>query len=519
MAGIKIVDLPPLGRDLLSTDLLELSIGGTASRKITGQEIMNASKLSVGSTPIISGTVGRLLFQGTGDVLQQSSGLFYDPATVRFGLNTSTPAYTLDVNGTTRFQYDILANSRMDMYGTIYMYNNITSLSGNIWLSNGYAIGDYATGNNRIEFYNTRLSFIGNGNEALRIVGSTGNLLVNTTTDAGYKLDVNGTARVSGNGTFGITATRILTIRPEDTTGAYGNSCSIRGGNGNGRLDFYSATNITELRDNIILLTSGTGPSLQVGSSSINLNVASSTRLQVAATTGNVLINTTTDAGYRLDVNGTARISGQLTVGPNPGNFLQTGGSTAVWFSDASNPLRITLVQSLINLNNAGDFSIHRTMSSARGVISTNPETFNLAVEGYSRVDGIFNRNLSNINKSIFYASTNGGGSVTNAPILRYFHAVKGNVTGYTNYRGIEIEDLDSFFGTTSGSVGIGVNTSINASAILDITSTTKGFLPPRMTNAQRAAIASPAVGLIVYCTDATEGLYVYKSTGWTFMV
>jgi hypothetical protein len=39
------------------------------------------------------------------------------------------------------------------------------------------------------------------------------------------------------------------------------------------------------------------------------------------------------------------------------------------------------------------------------------------------------------------------------------------------------------------------------------------------MTNAERTAIATPAVGLIVYCTDATEGLYIYKSTGWTFII
>jgi hypothetical protein len=62
-------------------------------------------------------------------------------------------------------------------------------------------------------------------------------------------------------------------------------------------------------------------------------------------------------------------------------------------------------------------------------------------------------------------------------------------------------------------------NTSINSSAIIQADSTTRGFLPPRMTNAQRTAIVSPAVGLIVYCTDVTEGLWVFKSTGWTFIV
>ena len=42
------------------------------------------------------------------------------------------------------------------------------------------------------------------------------------------------------------------------------------------------------------------------------------------------------------------------------------------------------------------------------------------------------------------------------------------------------------------------------ASAALDITSTTTGFLPPRMTTAQRNAISSPATGLTLYCTDCT---------------
>lgn len=42
----------------------------------------------------------------------------------------------------------------------------------------------------------------------------------------------------------------------------------------------------------------------------------------------------------------------------------------------------------------------------------------------------------------------------------------------------------------------------IHNSSVLEVESTTKGFLPPRMTNAQMQAIPSPAQGLIVYCTD-----------------
>lgn len=51
-------------------------------------------------------------------------------------------------------------------------------------------------------------------------------------------------------------------------------------------------------------------------------------------------------------------------------------------------------------------------------------------------------------------------------------------------------------------SVGIGT-TSPNSSALLDISSTSRGLLPPRMTAAQRNAIASPANGLLLYDTDS----------------
>lgn len=77
---------------------------------------------------------------------------------------------------------------------------------------------------------------------------------------------------------------------------------------------------------------------------------------------------------------------------------------------------------------------------------------------------------------------------------------------------------LVDYVGATGFNLANGTTT-VNSSAQVEIVSTTKGFLPPRMTNAQRLAIATPAVGLMVYCTDAVEGLYVYKSTGWTFVI
>jgi hypothetical protein len=63
-------------------------------------------------------------------------------------------------------------------------------------------------------------------------------------------------------------------------------------------------------------------------------------------------------------------------------------------------------------------------------------------------------------------------------------------------------------------SVGIGTNTP-QASAMLDVSSTDKGFLPPRMTTTQRNAIANKAAGLMIYNT-VTNCIEIYNGSNWT---
>jgi hypothetical protein len=70
----------------------------------------------------------------------------------------------------------------------------------------------------------------------------------------------------------------------------------------------------------------------------------------------------------------------------------------------------------------------------------------------------------------------------------------------------------DVYYNT--GGVGLG-NTGPNASALLDLTSTSKGMLAPRMTQAQRNAIGTPATGLLLYQTDNTPGYYTYNGAAW----
>ncbi len=69
----------------------------------------------------------------------------------------------------------------------------------------------------------------------------------------------------------------------------------------------------------------------------------------------------------------------------------------------------------------------------------------------------------------------------------------------------------------TAQNVGINATgASPHASALLDVAATNKGVLIPRMTQAQRDAITSPATGLLIYQTNGTAGFYYYTGSTWT---
>ena len=74
---------------------------------------------------------------------------------------------------------------------------------------------------------------------------------------------------------------------------------------------------------------------------------------------------------------------------------------------------------------------------------------------------------------------------------------------------------------TIGGAIGVGVSGTINSSAKLEVASTTKGFLPPRMTGSQAEAIASKAEGLMIYSTDGSgstitsKGWWGYDGAAW----
>ncbi len=72
------------------------------------------------------------------------------------------------------------------------------------------------------------------------------------------------------------------------------------------------------------------------------------------------------------------------------------------------------------------------------------------------------------------------------------------------------------FVGLTAwGQIGIGT-TNPYASSIVEVSSTTKGMLIPRMTKTQMAAISPRVEGLMVYCSDCDiKSLYVYDGSNY----
>jgi len=85
-------------------------------------------------------------------------------------------------------------------------------------------------------------------------------------------------------------------------------------------------------------------------------------------------------------------------------------------------------------------------------------------------------------------------------------HATKGKILFGAAETSAYVETTDQF--------GFGTNTP-NVSAILDLTSTTRGFLPPRMTTAQRDAIGTPGDGLQIYNTTTVRP-EMYIGGAWT---
>jgi hypothetical protein len=246
---------------------------------------------------------------------------------------------------------------------------------------------------------------------------------------------------------------------------------------------------------------------------SILFGISGTEALRIFTTTRNVSIGgTSTDAGWKFDViGGDARING-VRVGRGNANGSQDvavgrnallnntidGASTAIGYA--------ALTSQSSGYRNTGIGA-----SAGANVTTGIQNTFVGGRAGAGVTTGSNNIHIGYAGGAI--GLTTGSYNVLIGTISGLSSTLANNII-IADGQGTQRINVNS-----SGSVGFGTGTTINASAKLELISTTQGFLLPRMTNAQRTAISSPAVGLIVYCTDSTEGLYVYKSGGWTFII
>lgn len=188
----------------------------------------------------------------------------------------------------------------------------------------------------------------------------------------------------------------------------------------------------------------------------------------VGRTTNNVLINAGADAGYKLNTYGTALITGSTVIASGGGN-LNVNNFTGTGVG----AIRMKVDSGGYGLIVQGLTGTDTTQYNARGIVLPDGSGNNLTIESLG---------------------TSGTGRFASKIISFVANSIQ------------------AIFIPNTGNVIVG-STSDVATAILQATSTTKGFLPPRMTTAEKTAIANTA-GLVVFDTDLDK-LCVNSGTGW----
>jgi len=205
--------------------------------------------------------------------------------------------------------------------------------------------------------------------------------------------------------------------------------------------------------------------------------------------TGNVLIGTTTDSA-RLTVKGSGTTSSTTSL-----LVQNSSGTTALSIADDTK-VSITGLSSIWNcLYNASGVSVPLKFSAQYGATSSNNSALRFEFN-FRESAGYW---LPDYFQNILYDNTPGS-------VLTGFE-------WYTHQTQVGSSPSQFAMSLRGKTLSIGTNTP-NASAILQADSTTQGFLPPRMTTAEKAAIASPAAGLMVYDTTLNQMSY-YNGSTW----
>jgi hypothetical protein len=187
-------------------------------------------------------------------------------------------------------------------------------------------------------------------------------------------------------------------------------------------------------------------------------------------------------------------------------------------------------------LNNATAIGSGAIVTGSNTIQLGNTDVTNVNTSGTLTAGAVTYTNTTGTNG--YYLKTDGAGVTSWAPaIVTTILPIANGGTGSATQNFVDLSTAQTVAGdktlsgntsvggilqvsgntTIAGSAGIGT-ASPNSKAILDVSSTTKGFLPPRMTHAQMMAITGAPAGLMVWCSDLGSSgmLQVYNGTDWT---
>lgn len=254
---------------------------------------------------------------------------------------------------------------------------------------------------------------------------------------------------------------------------------------------------------------------------------------------GSVIVGGNVGSGALFDVLGTSRFAGRMDIAAGSASefplvitgalgqsssliLLRNNSGGTLSYFDANGDLRLIGTNRYIYGSPGGTASYINMYDGTSGaVVIKGLNESGLSVLGALSVTGNFSFGGDITLGNNKYVGT--GGAAGNTRLI-FYEGSSGNmmirsaVSDSGNLSRIRFQtgasSTDRMAINKLGQVGIGTIAPA-ASAIFEVVSTTRGFLPPRMTQAQRTAITSPAVGLMVYQTDGTEGTYQNTSSGW----
>ena len=252
---------------------------------------------------------------------------------------TFTQAMTLDASGrlgignTNMSSFDGNANQLVVGTGSanqgITIYAS-TSTESSLYFADGTGASSYRG----YIFYNHAQDLMAIGSNGARTMTlfNSNNVAIGTTTDAGYKLDVNGTGRFSGNVTVGQSVTPTLSIGNQTGdvgtvlrfvgNNTYKNHAIVSNGSANGSLDFYRSTTnggTTFTTPDLTIASTGAATfSSTLGIGGVADSVKGGTYTPTINTTTNIASSSVGTWQY-LRVGNTVTVSGSITITPTSG--------------------------------------------------------------------------------------------------------------------------------------------------------------------------------------------------------